>query len=155
MLILVDPSADALWDSISTEITVKGRQEHRPHTAADWQKLTREAESLVAGAQRLQTPGLPVTASPENKIADSDVPGARNAAQVSADVKADPAGFRAAAVRLEEAAKVALAATRAHDVDGLFNAGDVIDQACENCHQTFWYPQEKDLWKKLQKTAVH
>ena len=35
------------------------------------------------------------------------------------------------------------AAVNAKNVEGLSNAGGDIDEACENCHTTFWYPNEK------------
>jgi hypothetical protein len=35
---------------------------------------------------------------------------------------------------------VALRAADARSVEGLYEAGDLIDQACESCHSTYWYP---------------
>jgi len=34
-------------------------------------------------------------------------------------------------------------AARAHDKDGILNVGEEIDNACENCHKTYWYPNEQ------------
>ena len=28
------------------------------------------------------------------------------------------------------------------DVNALWDAGEVLDQACENCHRSYWYPGE-------------
>jgi len=35
------------------------------------------------------------------------------------------------------------------DVKELWDAGENLDQACENCHLEYWYPGEKALLKKL------
>ena len=34
------------------------------------------------------------------------------------------------------------------DVDGVFGAAGDLDTACENCHLTFWYPEQENLFKK-------
>jgi hypothetical protein len=36
-----------------------------------------------------------------------------------------------------------LKATEAKDANALFEAGDKLDTACENCHRQYWYPNEK------------
>ena len=35
------------------------------------------------------------------------------------------------------------------DVKELWDAGENLDQACENCHLEYWYPGEKAFLKKL------
>jgi hypothetical protein len=37
---------------------------------------------------------------------------------------------------------VALKAIDARDKEALLDSGDAIDQACENCHVKYWYPNE-------------
>ena len=36
---VIDPSADALWDSVSITTTKKGTVFHQPHTDEEWQEL--------------------------------------------------------------------------------------------------------------------
>jgi hypothetical protein len=145
MDLLIDPASDALWASVGTEETVHGSHLKQPHTAAEWQKVVGYAQSLVAGAKHLQTPGLPVGANAHSRLADADTPGTRNAEQIRADIDADPARFRAAAIRLEEASNQALTAARSHDVPGLMAAGGALDAACEACHNSYWYPRTPPL----------
>jgi len=141
MLRLIDPSADALWASVGTEETSHGSKLKAPHTDAEWLKVAGYAQSLVTGAKRLQTPGLPVGATSHSRLADADTPGTRTAAQIRVDIDADPARFRAAALRLEETSNQALIAARVRNVQGLLDAGGALDTICENCHAAYWYPR--------------
>lgn len=145
MDLLIDPASDALWASAGTEETVHGSHLRAPSTAAQWLKVTGYAQSLVSGAKHLQTPGLPVGANGHGRLADANTPGIRTALQIRADIDADPARFRAAAIRLEEASNQALTATRKHDVHGLLDAGAALDAACEACHAAYWYPRTPPL----------
>jgi redox-regulated HSP33 family molecular chaperone len=43
---------------------------------------------------------------------------------------------------------VALKAIESKNVQGLLDAGEGIDEACENCHKQYWYPNEKSPDKK-------
>jgi cytochrome c556 len=44
---------------------------------------------------------------------------------------------------LQAAALNALHAADAHDADKIFEVGEQIEHACENCHKQYWYPNEK------------
>ncbi len=142
---LIDPAADAIWASVGTIETKDGSHLRAPQTDAQWLKVTGYAQSLVAGAKRLQEPGLPVGTNAHSRLADADTPGTRNAAQIRAHIDADPARFRAAATRLEKASDKALTAARTRDVSGLLSAGEALDAACEACHAAYWYPRTPPL----------
>ncbi len=43
---------------------------------------------------------------------------------------------------LQDAGLKALAAIDAKNVDGLSDAGEAIDEACEQCHLKYWYPPD-------------
>lgn len=141
MDILIDPAADALWASVGTSVSRRGTRSHEPRNAAEWAKVVSYAQSLVSGAKRLQAPGLPVGANAHSRLADADTPGTRTAAQIRADIDADPARSRAAAIRLEEVSNDALKAARKRDAAGILDAGGALDAACEACHAAYWYPR--------------
>jgi hypothetical protein len=145
MDLLIDPAADALWASAGTQVTAAGSKEHAPRTPAQWLRVAGFAESLAAGARRLQRPGLPVGSNGHSRLADANTPGTRTAVQIRANIDSDPAKFRAAAVRLEEVSNQALTAARNHDVPGLLIAGEALDAACESCHAAYWYPRTPAL----------
>ncbi|SEB53389.1 cytochrome c [Terriglobus roseus] len=141
MDLLIDPAADALWASVGTSVSSRGTRVHEPRNAAEWAKVARYAQLLVSGAKRLQAPGLPVGSNAHSRLADADTPGTRTAAQIRADIDADPERFRAAAIRLEEVSNDAWKAARKHDVAGILDAGGALDAACEACHAAYWYPR--------------
>ena len=37
---------------------------------------------------------------------------------------------------------LAAKAADAKDADKIFEVGETIEHACENCHKTYWYPNE-------------
>jgi cytochrome c556 len=51
--------------------------------------------------------------------------------------------FTQFARNLQDAGLKALAAITAKDAQGLMDAGGTIDEACEACHVTYWYPNQK------------
>ena len=55
-------------------------------------------------------------------------------------VTEDPATWREYTRDLHDVGVILLNAVEARDVDALFNGGETLDQACEACHQHYWYP---------------
>ena len=66
-------------------------------------------------------------------------------AQIEVLLKQNRTPFNEFAQKLTDAALVALRAVDARSVEGLYEAGDAIDQACESCHMTYWYPPKPAL----------
>ena len=53
MLSVIDPSADAIWESVATIITYEGTEERRPRTDEDWVPLRHDAVRLVEATNLL------------------------------------------------------------------------------------------------------
>lgn len=139
---LVDPAADALWNSVATISTSSGTEERRPRTEAEWTALRREAVLLAEAANLLAIDGRAIVL-PGEKIDGADVPGARTAEQIAASITADRPRFAAFARAMQQTLAPALAAIDRRDADALFESGGAIDEACEACHKVFWYPDAK------------
>jgi hypothetical protein len=141
MLQIVDPIADAIFESVSVVVTAEGEKETRPRTDADWLAVRNNALILAEAGNLLKIP-RPVGPAKEAPGIAFEPPGPDDLspAQVEILLKRDRRAFDAFAQRLTDAALVALRAVDARDVDGLYEAGDLIDQACENCHLNYWYP---------------
>lgn len=58
-------------------------------------------------------------------------------------IDADPRAFAQFALALQVAAGESLAAIDKQDIDALLRAGSQLDQACEACHQRYWYPGDR------------
>jgi hypothetical protein len=107
---VIDPAADALWQSVGTVITAARTEEHAPSSAPEWQRLERQAIALGDGAKALL-----------------NVPHAL-----------DEQGWRDHAEALQKASQVALAATRARSAAALFESGEALVNACDGCHERYW-----------------
>ena len=70
-------------------------------------------------------------------------PDFREAWEIQKIIDSDRASFVKFAHALHDAGMQALTAIDARNVEGLLNAGEVIDTACENCHLKYWYPDSE------------
>jgi hypothetical protein len=137
---IVDPTSKVLFNAVSVEATQAGTKTKAPETAADWALVRRnavilaEAGNLLKMAGRRAEPaGAATETSPENLTP----------AQIQAAIGQDRAGFNRFAQGLTDAALAALKAIDAKSTDGVSDAGEKLDSACENCHLKFWYPPKK------------
>jgi hypothetical protein len=153
----VDPAADALWESVSSETTQNGIEEKQPRSDAEWQAVRSHAVALIDAGKLLAAAELPVTHG-GRKVEDAHVPGVLAAADVEQAIRKDRAGFEARARDLQEAAGQALAAIDARKPARLLAAGGNIDKACKRCHVAYWYPNAaapEVKWPAPLKAAGH
>ncbi|HUK35154.1 MAG TPA: hypothetical protein VLV86_14650 [Vicinamibacterales bacterium] len=135
----VDPSADYLWESVATTVTRKGIDEKRPRTDEDWKEVRRRAITLIEAPNLLMMEGRRVARPGETSENPGIELGPEDIQQI---IDGDRATFIQRAHALQDAAKKALDAIDKKDVDGLSNAGETIDKACEQCHLKYWYPPD-------------
>jgi len=146
MQTIVDPSADAVWESVSSETGPNGIEEHQPRTDAEWQSVRGHAVRLTEGANLLLVEGRAVSHA-DAALEDAHVPGVLDARGVRQAIDADRGAFRTHALALHAAGQEALAAIDARDARRLLSAGERIDAACEACHLRYWYPNaEQPRW---------
>ncbi len=135
----VDPSADYLWDSVSTTVTRKGIEEHRPRTDEDWKEVRRRAITLIEAPNLLVMDGRRVARPGET----SEKPGVElGPDEIQHIIDGDRATFIQRASALQDAVRKALDAIDRKDADALSDAGETIDKACEQCHLKYWYPPD-------------
>jgi cytochrome c556 len=147
---IVDPNADFLWDSVSSESTAKGLIEKAPKTDEDWKEVRRHAIALMEATNMLQIPGRAV-ARPGERADDPRVE--EQPEQIQALINSDRASWVKAAHGLYDATSLVLKAVDAKNVDGILDAGDRIDQACEACHLKYWYPRQYELLQQNRPNA--
>jgi hypothetical protein len=137
---IVDPGADLVWNAVTTVQTAKGTIDTVPKTAEEWLKVRHGAVGLSEAANLLMMPGRHV-AQPHEK---SETPGVElEPAEMEVLINKDRAAFIQRAKALHEAGMAAVAAADAKDPQKLFEVGEQIEMACENCHSHYWYPNEK------------
>lgn len=132
----MDPAADTIWDSVASKITTKGKEEKAPRTDEEWGIVRRSAIQLLEASNLLQIPGRHVAK-----------PGQRNEQgielqpeQIETLINQDRQAWIALAHGLHDSAMQALNAADARDPEKVLESGEQIDNACERCHQTYWYP---------------
>ncbi len=139
---IVDPTADALWESVSSTTTAKGVEDKRPQTDAEWLQLKHLAVQLTEAGNLLSLTGRKV--SHDGKVLeDAHVSATLAPADIQQRIDADPAAFASFGQALAAAAHQAQQAVEQRNVDAFMQAGEQIDRACESCHQRYWYPNDK------------
>ena len=137
---IIDPSADALWGAAGTVIDKQGTQDMSPKTPEEWLNVRHAAVRIIEGANLLVMPGR--EAAPAGT--KSEVPGVElEPAEITALIKKKRKSFDGFAKALQALGLEALRASDAKNVPLLEDIGGRMEDVCESCHQTFWYPQAK------------
>ena len=109
---IVDPSADAVWLSVTTVMSQTGTVETVPRTDEDWARVRPGAIALIEASNLLIVPGRKV-ARPGEK---SEAPGVElEPAEMEVLINKDLSGWRARAKALHEAGLATLQAVDARD----------------------------------------
>jgi cytochrome c556 len=140
MLHIVDPAGDMVWNATSTVIDKGGLHETIPKTDEEWFKVRSGLIMLIEGSNMLMIPGRHVAKAGEK----SETPGIELEPSEMEDlINKDRAAWYARAKKLHDTATMVLELVEKRDAQKLFEAGEDIDSACENCHKQYWYPNEK------------
>jgi hypothetical protein len=135
---IVDPSADGLWDSVAVTTTLAGVDEKQPKTDEEWAAVRRNAVSLMESMNLVVMKGRHA-APPGTQAALGEL----TPDEIDQHIDANRGALIGFAKALRATAQKALTAIDKKDARGLLDAGSGIDEACEACHVTFWYPNAK------------
>jgi hypothetical protein len=134
---VIDPSIDAVWNSVKTVIDHGGMTDHAPAADEEWAEVRRHALIVSEAANLLLMHDRPIARPGEPSLA----PGVELAPEeIRQLIDKNPDAWNSYVLQLQDALNPALAAIDAKDTQALFNAGEQIDTTCENCHGVFWYP---------------
>jgi hypothetical protein len=137
---VVDPSADVVWQSVTTVQSAKGTVDSAPKTDEEWTKVRHGAIALTEAANLLMVPGRHV-ARPGEK---SETPGVElEPSEMEVLINKDLTAWHMRAKALHDAGLAAIQAVDAKDAPKVFEVGEKIERACEGCHSQYWYPNEK------------
>jgi hypothetical protein len=157
---LVDPSADVLWDSVAYIATTTKVEDRRPRTDEEWKAVRNSAITLIEAGNLLTMPGRVVATAHDSAATDAPAgavvavteagaeagagagAGELSHAQIQQRIDSTHDSFNQFARNLQNAGLKALAAIDARNADALMDAGGTIDEACEACHVTYWYPNQ-------------
>jgi len=137
MRYMIDPSADAIWESLVTVVSDEGIEEIAPETDEDWEALRGHAVTLTEATNLLLMEDRRVA----EEGATSELPGVDlEPEQIEALLAENRDAWTQFTLGLRDSGVTVLEAIDAQDLEALLVAGDGLDVACENCHARFWYP---------------
>ena len=139
---MIDPAADYIFDSVSTVIDPKGKViEKAPKTDEDWEKLRIGAVTLAEGVYLLKVQRPFTPPGDENHSVGPDAT-ELSPAQILAKVQKDPVEWNARIEALRNVGLEVLEIAKKKDPKELWEATENLDEACEACHRSYWYPKE-------------
>jgi hypothetical protein len=106
---IVMPAANVIFDSVSTIVDAKGVQENQPRTEEEWARVGTNAAALIESANMLLIGNRAVDQGDWVKMAKA----------------------------MADAGQIALKAADAKKPEGILEAGEAINQSCDNCHQKY------------------
>ncbi len=112
---MIDASADALWDAVGTIWDENGENHWEPETEEEWLAVTGAAMTLIESGNLLML---------GSRARDTDQ-------------------WITFSQQMIDAAAVALEAARAEDPEAIFDSGEVVYNACNNCHNIYWVGDEQ------------
>jgi len=140
---IVDLNADGIWDSVETVATIDAVVEKVPRTDDDWKQIRRHSVAIMEASNLLLMPGRRI-AAPGQKADDDRID--LRPEEIEALVKKDPAQWATLARGLHDAGLLNRTAAESKDLKKLFEAGEALDTACENCHKKYWYRDDPTLY---------
>ena len=149
MKYMIDPVSDNIFDAVGTIVTKNGTEDRVPKTDEDWDKVQTGAVSLAEGIYLLKVP-RPFTPPGDRNNSSGPDPVELSPEQITAKVEADPVEWNARIETLRNASLNVLEIVKKRDANQMWEASEILDQACEACHRAYWYPGENaDFYKKL------
>jgi hypothetical protein len=134
----VDASADSIWDAVETTTSMSGDETKQPRTPEEWQEVRRNAIVLIEGANLLTVDQRKLSSAPF----PAEAAGALDSSEIEKRIASNRVAFNQFALTLRQTAQTMLTAIDAKDPKALVSAGGVLDEVCESCHMTFWYPNQ-------------
>jgi hypothetical protein len=128
-------------------VTEKGAVDRVPKTDEDWDKIRIGAVTLAEGAYLLK---VPRPFAPPGDLNNSTGPNPVELSpdQITEKVRKDPVEWNARIEALRNVALEVMEIVKKKDVEQLWDAGEDLDTACENCHRSYWYPGEDAAFYK-------
>ncbi|MCY4599102.1 MAG: hypothetical protein OXF27_04205 [Acidobacteria bacterium] len=114
MRMILDPAADAVWDSSGTIITVEGTEEWEPETDEEWAVVLNGAMTIAEGANLLMI----------------------------GERARDQEGWMQLSLNMSEAAMLVHEAALARDAERVFDLGETLYRSCDRCHNLYWVGDE-------------
>lgn len=137
----MDATSEKIWNAVSVVTDESGTHQKTPSTPAEWQELRRQAIRLAETTNLLMIPGRPVAGPNVKTTVKSTEP--LDVAAIQKRLAANPSALAAFSQSTRTVALQLMAAIDRRDLQKLSDLGGSLDEVCEACHKTFWYPDQK------------
>jgi hypothetical protein len=137
----MDAPSEKIWTAVSIVNDASGSHEKTPSTPDEWQELRRQAIRLAETSNLLMIPGRPVAGTTVKTTVKSKE--LLDVAAIQKRLAVNPAALAAFAQSARTVALQLVDAVDRRDVQKLSDLGGSLDEVCEACHKTFWYPDQK------------
>ena len=135
----IDIQADQLWNASGVVVDETGEHSLTPETDAEWAEVRKALQTLIAGADKLTTPGRPLV-EPGGKIGDEGLESVASPDWIRTALVEQRSQLLQHTASLKAVAGEALVAVDKRDLKAIDEIGERLDAVCESCHETFWYP---------------
>jgi hypothetical protein len=146
---VIDPMSDNIFDSVKEERTKRGTIVTEPKTDEDWNKIRSGAVGLAEAIALLK---VPRPFAPPGDLNNSTGPNAVELApaQITAKVERDRVEWNARIEALRNVGLEVMDIVKRKDTQEMWDAAENLDNACEACHQSYWYPGENaEFYQRL------
>jgi hypothetical protein len=109
MQFVVEPAADAYWDGVGTIVDASGVTEFKPETQGEWDALVNHAYVIAESGNLMMLGGRPKDGGEWMQLSRA----------------------------LVEVGEKAIRAAESHDVQGVFDVGGEVYEACTSCHAKY------------------
>jgi hypothetical protein len=110
MTMIIDPAADAIWDSVGIVVDADGFNEWYPVTDEEWAVVMNGAMTITEGANLLML---------GERARDQDA-------------------WMRMAQGLSDAGRQAIAAAESRDYQAIYEVSETVYNSCDNCHNLYW-----------------
>ena len=137
----MDAPSEKIWAAVSIVNDKSGTHQKMPSTPEEWLELRRQAIRLAETSNLLMIPGRPVAGPNVKTTIKSQEP--LDVAAIQKRLAANPAALAAFAQSARTVSLQLVDAVDRRDVQKFSDLGGSLDEVCEACHKTFWYPDQK------------
>ena len=141
---VLQPVADTLFTSVRVVVDRDGTVEEGPETDADWENLRSAAVTLAESVYLLKVP-RPI-APEEGRVRDATE---LTPTEILEKLQRDPVLWDARIQTVRNAALQAIDVVERRDTEELWDVGENLYIACQNCHYDYWFPAQRELLKSL------
>lgn len=147
MIAMVNPASDVIYNAVAVSVTASGVENKAPRNDQEWAAVRNNALILIEAGNLLlvDRPVASTASSAAARALNPESPSAVELApeEIARRIRRDRVTWSKLARTLIDAGVVALKAIDARNPEALLEAGDALEMTCEQCHERYWYPEEK------------